>query len=73
MCVFSVVQKLNWPIEFRHFRSISGFIGCWKFNSQKILLHQKIRRKISGGVSRAIFHLWIHLADEIIDLHPWAS
>ena len=28
----------------------AGFIGCWKFYSQKFLLRQKIRRKISGRV-----------------------
>ena len=61
------------PIEFCHFRSISGFIGCWKFNYQKFLLRQKIRRKISGVVSRTSFHLWLHLGGEITDLRPWAS
>ena len=37
---------------------------------QKFLLHQKIRHEISGGVSTAIFHLGLHLAGEITDLHP---
>ena len=55
MCVFPLVQIPNWMVVFRHFRSISGFIENWNFNSQNFLLHQKIRRKISGGVSRAIF------------------
>ena len=40
-----------------HFRSISGEISAEKFFFGKILLHQKIRLWISGGVSWAIFEL----------------
>ena len=60
-------------VAFRDFRSYSGFIWYCKFNYQKFLLRQKIRRKISGVVSRTSFHLWLHLGGEITDLRPWAS
>ena len=50
MSRFSMVLITSWTTELRHFRSTSGFIGCWKFCFQKFLLHQKSRREISGGV-----------------------
>ena len=44
-----------------------------KFRSQKILLHQMIHRKISGGVLGGISHLWLHLLGVIIDFDPYVS
>ena len=56
-----------------HFRSTSGFIGCNKFHSQKILLQQKIRHKISGWVLGGNFHLWVYLVGFIVDLDPYVT
>ena len=67
MYVFSLVQIPNWMIVCRHLRSITGFIGYWKFRSQKFLLHQKIRREISAGVFRVIFDLRPHLVVDILN------
>ena len=73
MYVFVMINIADRRVLWRHFRSTSGFIGCWKIFSQKFLLHQKIRRKISGGVLGSIFHLWPHLVGVITDFHPYVS
>ena len=52
MYVFLTIKIADWRVLWRHFRPTSGFIVF-----QKFLLHQKIRRKISGGVFGSIFHL----------------
>ena len=63
----------SWTIAWRHFRSTSGFIGCWKFRSQKFLLHQKIRREISAGVFKAIFDLRPHLVVDILNFESFVT
>ena len=63
----------SWTIAWRHFRSTSGFIGCWKFRSQKFLLHQKIRREISAGVFKAIFDLQPHLVVDILNFESFVT
>ena len=73
MYVFWMIKIADRRVLWRHFRSTSGFIGCWNKFSQKFLLHQKIRRKISGGVLWGIFHLWLHLMGVIIDFDPYVS
>ena len=67
--MFFIIKKLGW----HHFRSTSGFIGRSKFYFQKFLLHQKMRRKISGGVLLSIFHLWPYLVGVIADFDPYVS
>ena len=42
-----------------------------KFRFQKVLLHQKIRLKISGGVFRAIFDLQPNLVVNILNFEPF--
>ena len=71
--MFLMIKIADRRVLWRHFRSTSGFIGCWKFLSQKFLLYQKIRRKISGGVLGSIFHLWPHLVGVITDFDPYVS
>ena len=73
MYVFLIIKIADRRVLWRHFRSTSGFIGCWKNFSQRFLLHQKIRRKISGEVLGGIFHLWLHLVGVIIDFDPFVS
>ena len=77
MYLFFMIEIADLRVLWRHFRSNSGFIGCWKNFlkkfSQKILLHQKIRRKISGGVFGSIFHLWPRLVGVITDFDPYVS
>ena len=73
MSRFSMVLITSWTTELRHFRSTSGFIGCWKFLFQKFWLHQKIRREISGGVFRAIFDLRPHLVIDIVNFEPFVT
>ena len=64
MYVFLMIKIADRKVLWRNFRSTSGFIGYWKKFSQKFLLHQKIRRKISGGVLGRVFFtydpiLWV--------------
>ena len=44
-----------------------------KIFSQKFLLQQKIRRKISEGVFRAIFDLRPHLVVDILNFEPFVT
>ena len=70
---FLMLQVASWTIAWRHFRLTSSFIGCWKFRFQIFLLHQKIRRDISGGVFRAIFDFWPHLVVDIFNFEPFVT
>ena len=69
---FTVLKKLHQYI-LGYFRLTSGFIGCWKLRFQIFVLHQKIRREISGGVFRAIFELRPHLVVNIFNFEPFVT
>ena len=64
------ILNLNSQLNDRMTSLAVNFRFRWKFRFQKFLMHQKIRREISGEVFRAIFDLRPHLVVDILNFEP---